>query len=150
MSSRAARENTPAAKCTKLNSAAVTPLTITPHDPALALAISRIQTEGATAAAAKAEANAEEEMDDTDEATPAGPEPAPLLCSQELLPTTFTSFLVIIAKKITTMLMMKRAKLRVISKLEQRETVPNSIGFKSELLPNRTAELHDGRRPNGN
>jgi hypothetical protein len=93
-------------------------LTITSHG--FALAISRIQTEGAAAAAAEAKANnADKEMDDNDDATPADPEPAPLLCSLESLPTTFTLFLVTFPKKITTLLMMKRAKVRVISKLEQ-------------------------------
>jgi hypothetical protein len=120
---------TPAKKRLKL-SAAVTPI----NPEILALAIARVQadTEAAAAAEDESQDNQDEDMED-DEPTPGAPGPAFLPCSLESLPPAFTSFAATITKKVTALLMMKRAKLRVISKLEQRETVPNSIRFKFEL-----------------
>jgi hypothetical protein len=135
MSTPATGDNTPAAKRLKMTANAVTPpRTITPSD--LALAIARFHAdadEAAEAAEAEAEANEDAKMDDSEPTAPAGPEPAPLSCSLTSLPSAFTSFSMTIAKKVTTLLMTKRAKLRVMTKLDQRETVPNSIRFKFEL-----------------
>jgi hypothetical protein len=49
------------------------------------------------------------------------------------LPPAFTSFADTISKKVSAFMMAKRAKLRVISKLETREITPSSIRFKFEL-----------------
>jgi hypothetical protein len=126
-------DNTHTAKQLKISASACTPVVITPNN--LALALARIQAKGEEAAAAAKEAavDEDEEMKDEEPAVPAGPEPAPLPCSLELLPPTFTSLSMIITKKVTALLMMNRAKLRVINKLEQQETVPTSIRFQFEL-----------------
>jgi hypothetical protein len=50
-----------------------------------------------------------------------------------LLPPAFNSFADYISKKVTALLMSKRAKLRVITKLQTREIIPASIRFNFEL-----------------
>jgi hypothetical protein len=118
MSTLVTGENTPAAKQLKVYAAVVAPSrTITPNDRALA--ITPIHAKSDEVASAAAKANADVKMDDDEPTAPAGPEPDPPPCSLELLPSTFTLFSVTIAKKVTTLLMTKRAKLRVMAKLDQ-------------------------------
>jgi hypothetical protein len=61
------------------------------------------------------------------------PQPVPLRCSLLSLPPAFTSFADTISKKVSGFMMAKRAKLRVISKLEIREIIPTNIRFEFEL-----------------
>jgi hypothetical protein len=68
----------------------------------------------------------EEELDNQ-------PEPVPLRCSMPSLPPAFTSFADTISKKVSAFMMSKRAKLRVITKLEIREIIPTPIRFKFDL-----------------
>jgi hypothetical protein len=117
------------------NSTAIT----VPPSPAiraeeLARALAYVRAKDATAAAAAKASNEDDDMDEDDErATADHPQPVPLQRSLESLPHAFTLFSETISKKVSNLLMAKRAKLRVVTKLEQRETIPNSIRFKFEL-----------------
>jgi hypothetical protein len=123
---------TPAAKRLKLSS---TPTPVTPAIKAtdLALALAYVQrAKGEAAAAATSNNEMDKDYDDEDK-PPDEPQQVPLQHSLELLPPTFKLFPVTILKKVTALLMAKRAKLCVVNKLEQRETIPSSIRFNFEL-----------------
>jgi hypothetical protein len=125
---------TPAAKRLKL-STAIVPVTpaIEATDLALALAYVR-RAEADAAAAATIDVDAEMNEDpDAPEQTPNETQQVPQQHSLESLPSAFTLFAVTISKKVTGLLMAKRAKRRVVAKLEQRETIPSSIRFNFEL-----------------
>jgi hypothetical protein len=117
MNTSATGDNTPAAKRLKTSASTRTPVAIIPNN----LALARIQAEGEEASAAVEEATDKEDIKMDDEPTAlAGPEPALLPCSLELPPTAFTLFSVTITKKVTLLLMMKRAKLCIIKATRDR------------------------------
>jgi hypothetical protein len=133
MNSPATGDKTPAAKRKKIS----TDLAIVPPSPAVndiarALAYIRDQ-DAAAAAAANDQIDDDTDMADTSNEPPVEPQPVPLLRFIESLPPAFTLFAATLSKKVTSLLMAKRAKLRVVTKLEQRETILNSIRFKFEL-----------------
>jgi hypothetical protein len=140
MNTPATGDTTPAAKRLKMSTTAaaklITPPQATRADD-LARALAYIRDEAEAAAAAASDAANEEMMDDDDAdakpEAPDEPQPVPLQRSHESLPPAFTSFSATISKKVASLLMTKRAKLRVVSKLKLRETIPNSIRFNFEL-----------------
>jgi hypothetical protein len=135
-------DTTPAKKRQQTATTAI-PVTPSGVEQTLILAL-RAATKAEAAKAANAAAAAfgmdtEPEVthsDDDDETIPkdaAQPEPVLPRCSMMLLPPAFNSFANTISKKVSALMMSKRAKLRVILKLKTREIIPTSIRFNFEL-----------------
>jgi hypothetical protein len=101
----------------------------------LALVLAYIQGNTAATSADTPPEDKDDDMEDANNDKPAAvdnPQPVPLQRSLELLPPAFTLFSETISKKVANLLMAKRAKLRIITKLEQQETIPKSIRIKRD------------------
>jgi hypothetical protein len=132
-------ETTPATK-RKRTTAATVP--VTPGDivRTLTIALQAATDSEAAANAAAPDNGMETEADqppsnnETNEQEPTSqPEPVPLRCSLLSLPPAFNSFADTISKKVSSLMMAKRAKLRAITKLQTREIIPTPIRFQFEL-----------------
>jgi hypothetical protein len=140
MTPPATGETTPTTKRKRIGQQAAA---VTPGDSMLYLtAALHAATEAAAAEAAEANDGMDTESEEIDltsgdneeeQRNQDQPKPVLLRCSLPSLPPTFTSFADTISKKVSALLMTKRAKLRVITKLETREIIPTSIRFQFEL-----------------
>jgi hypothetical protein len=133
MTPPATGETTPTTK--RKRNAPVTP-NVNPGDSVLYLTAA---LKAANDAVAAQEAATPQHMDtETEEAEVESnqanaPEPVSMGCSLSSLPPAFNSFADTISKKVSAFMMSKRAKLRVIKKLEIRESIPLPIRFQFEL-----------------
>jgi hypothetical protein len=129
-------ETTPSTKRQRTSAASVTPGDIV-RTLTIALQAATDSEAAATAAANNVmeteEADPTPNDDEPDLEDAAQTELVPPRCSLLSLPPAFHSFADTISKKVSALLMSKRAKLRVIKKLQIREIIPTSIRFKFEL-----------------
>jgi hypothetical protein len=141
MTPPATGETTPATKRQRTNPPN-SAQAVTPGDVVKTLTIALQAATEAEAAAAAAD------MDDDDKKTeeiPSDnadqnynnaedqPKPVPFRCSLLSLPPAFNSFADTISKKVSSLMMAKRAKLRAIMKLQTREIIPTPIQFQFKL-----------------